>query len=88
MGELLPEKGYFRMEQLPSLHDKAGLGQAGFSSGSGEWQGEISSPNGTYELLGWRQKKGKEKHVFYVKFMLFLQQWESQFLTPGLQIPF
>lgn len=28
------------MEQLPSLHDKAGLEQAGFSSGSGERRGE------------------------------------------------
>lgn len=51
------------MEQLPSLHDKAGLEQAGFSSGSGEWQGEISSPSGTFELPGWRQKKKRKACV-------------------------
>lgn len=62
------------MEQLPSLHDKAGLEQAGFSSGSEIGRERFLHLVALLNCQDGDKEREKEKHVFYVKFMLFLQQ--------------
>lgn len=88
-----PEKGDFRVEQMPFSMTKLGSNTLVLLLVLSKWCAErflylMALLHGQKERKK-KKKKEKEKHMFYVKFMLFLQQWSSQFLTPrASRIPF